>query len=200
MERSEILRFLKSRVSEVRFNHCLGVEATARQLAAGFGVTAELLSPAALLHDLCREYQTDLLLKLATKFGIVIDNIERVEPLLLHGPVAAVLARKELGLEQPEILEAITYHITGGPGLSPLAQLIFVADLIEPGRQFPTVQQLRAAALELTSQQLLLLIYNHTIEYLIRQGYLIHPRTVMGRNELIQKGVSLTDGITENRA
>ncbi|HYH02437.1 MAG TPA: bis(5'-nucleosyl)-tetraphosphatase (symmetrical) YqeK [Bacillota bacterium] len=200
LERIEIIRVLRSRVSENRFQHCLGVEAIALQLATRFGVSETLVSPAALLHDLCREYPADLLLKLATKFDIVIDNIELDEPMLLHGVVGAMLARDELGIKEPLILEAITYHITGAPQLSALGQLIFVADMIEPGRKFKLAEQLRRAAFEIAPEQLLLKIYNHTIEYLIRRGYTIHPRTVAGRNELIQKGVLLTDGTgtTEN--
>lgn len=194
MERNEIIKILRSRVSENRFQHCLGVETIALQLAPKFGVSAALVSPAALLHDLCREYPADLLLKLATKFDIVIDKIERDEPMLLHGAVGAMLTRDELGITEPSILEAITYHITGAPGLSRLGQLIFVADMIEPGRKFKLAEQLRKAAFELTPDRLILKIYNHTIEYLIRRNYTIHPLTVAGRNELIQKGVLLADG------
>lgn len=187
MERNEILNVLRSRVSSARFEHCLGVEAIALQLASRFGVAAQKVSPAALLHDLCREYAPDFLLKLAGKFDIVIDNIELAEPVLLHGPVASALVRDELQIGDPEILEAIAFHITGGPGLNPLAQLVFVADLIEPGRTFPMAEQLRQAAFTLPPGQLVLQVYNHTIEYLIRQGYLIHPKTVAGRNEYLRE-------------
>jgi predicted HD superfamily hydrolase involved in NAD metabolism len=191
MERTEVLRILSSQVSERRLRHCLGVETTALQLADRFGAPAHLVSAAALFHDLCREYSPDLLLQLAGKFGIVIDDIERQEPMLLHGAVAAVRLQREWGLTEPEVLEAVTFHITGAAGLAPLARLIFIADLIEPGRTLPVACKLRRLATAVAPEQLLLLTYNRTIHYLIEAGYAIHPRTVAGRNELIQKGVKV---------
>jgi predicted HD superfamily hydrolase involved in NAD metabolism len=189
MERTEILQILSLQVSERRLRHCLGVEAIALQLAERFGAPPELVPAAALFHDLCREYSADSLLQLAGKFGIVIDDIERREPLLLHGAVAAALLQRQWGLTEPEVLEAVTFHITGAEGLSPLARLIFVADLIEPGRTIAVAQELRRLAETLTPDRLLLMTYNRTIHYLIEAGYAIHPRTIAGRNQLIKKGV-----------
>jgi predicted HD superfamily hydrolase involved in NAD metabolism len=188
MEHHQILEILRSRVSEGRLRHCLGVETVALQLAERFGAPLELVPAAALFHDVCREEPPDLLLKLASKFGIVIDDIERDEPLLLHGAVGAALIREEFGLTEPDLLEAVTFHITGAPRLSPLARLIFVADSIEPGRNYPRVEQLRDEARTITPDHILLHIYNQTIVYLLKAGYLIHPRTVAGRNELLKKG------------
>ena len=134
MKRTEILNFLSNHVSKPRLEHCLRVEETALTFAPRFNVNPDLVVPAALLHDLCREYKPDLLLKLAINFGIVIDDIEYEEPLLLHGFVAASLAREELKILEPTVLEAISFHITGAAGVSSLAKLIFIADFIEPGR------------------------------------------------------------------
>jgi len=189
MNRNEIIKLLTETLSKNRLNHCLRVEAMGLELASHFQTTPELVSPAALLHDLCREYNRDKLLKLAAYFGIVVDDIEKVEPLLLHGSVAAAVAKTNLNIDNPLVLEAIEFHITGAPGVSPLAKLIFVADCIEPGRTFEQARILREQALKLSPDQLVLKVYNRTIEYVVNQGYLIHPRTVAGRNELIMKGV-----------
>jgi predicted HD superfamily hydrolase involved in NAD metabolism len=193
LERHQIIAFLSARLSEARLNHCLRVEEVALQLAERFGAPAEWVSPAALLHDVCREEPPDLLLKLASKFDIVISDIERAEPLLLHGAVGAALIREEFGFTEPALLEAVAFHITGAPRLSPLAKLVFVADSIEPGRNYPRAQQLREEALQVAPDCLLLHIYDQTIMYLIKDKYWIHPRTVAARNELLKKGVlSLT--------
>lgn len=189
MQRVELIKVLANNLSEPRLNHCLRVEAMALELASHFQTPPELVSPAALLHDLCREYDRDKLLKLAGNFGIVIDDIEKQEPLLLHGSVAAAIVKDTLGIDHPMILEAINYHITGGPGLSPLADLIFVADFIEPGRTFEQARIIREQAFKLSPAEILLKVFNRTIEYVIRQGFLIHPRSVAGRNELVMKGV-----------
>lgn len=189
MNRNEIIKILTETLSKDRLNHCLRVETMALELASHFQTTPELVSPAALLHDLCREYNRDKLLKLAAYFGIVVDDIEKAEPLLLHGSVAAVIAKTSMNIDNPLVLEAIEFHITGAPGVSHLANLIFVADFIEPGRTFEQAQILREQALELSPDQLVLKVFNRTIQYVLKQGYLIHPRSVAGRNELIMKGV-----------
>lgn len=189
MNRDQIVAYLKNRLSEPRFKHCLGVESVSLKLAARFGVDPEQVSYAALLHDLCREYQPDSLLKLAINFGIVIDDIEKSEPLLLHGAVGAGLAHRELGIDNPVILEAITYHITGAAGVGPLARLIFIGDFIEPGRTFEQARILRDEADKLSPDQLLLMVYNRTITYVINRNYLLHPRSLEGRNELIRKTI-----------
>jgi predicted HD superfamily hydrolase involved in NAD metabolism len=189
MDRTQIINKLSQQVSEKRLAHCLRVESIAQKLAPKLGIAANLVTPAALLHDLCREYTEDLLLKLAGNFGIVIDDIERAEPILLHGVVAAVLARQELAIDHPDILEAISLHITGGPGVCALTKLIYIADFIEPGRLYPDATILREVALEIDAEQLLLRVYNRTLDFLVRKNYLIHPRGIAGRNELIMKGI-----------
>lgn len=191
MKRENILNYLRSQVSLLRFKHCLGVEEVAVKLAPGFGVKKTVAATAALLHDVCREYSPELLLKLASKFDILIDDIEREEPLLLHGFVGSALVRSELGIDDPDILEAISYHITGNSGLAAPARLLFAADFIEPGRTFPIAKLIREEALQLTPDQLLLKIYNFTLHYVIDRGYLIHPRSVAGRNEILKKGIKI---------
>jgi predicted HD superfamily hydrolase involved in NAD metabolism len=189
MDRIEILDLLSRNVSSARLNHCIQVEETALTLAPRFNVAPDLVIPAALLHDLCREYKPDLLLKLAVNFGIVIDDIEKIEPLLLHGFVAASLVKENLKITDPLVLEAISFHITGAPGISPLAKLIFIADFVEPGRSYEQAKVLRESAPVIDPEVLLLKVYNRTIFYVLNHGYLIHPRSILGRNELIRKGV-----------
>lgn len=159
-------------------------------MASRFGVDPQEASSAALLHDLCREYSPDLLLKLAAKFDIVIDSVQAAEPLLLHGLVASRLAEDELNVKNPDVLEAIAFHITGGPDISSLARLIFIADFIEPGRTCEEARRLRDQAFVLMPEKLLLEVYNCTLSFVLKKGYLIHPLSLNGRNELLLKGAT----------
>jgi len=188
-ERDQIIAFLSRHISGERLKHCERVEKAALELAGKFGVDPVKVTAAALLHDVCRECSPDLLLQLAFKFDILIDDIQRAEPLLLHGLVGAALVREELGIRDESVLEAIRYHITGAPGIGPLAQLIFVGDFIEPGRTFEASRILREKAPGWEPEQILMYVYNQTLRYVIERDYLAHPDTVMGRNELIRKGV-----------
>jgi predicted HD superfamily hydrolase involved in NAD metabolism len=188
MERERLLQLVQTSISPERYQHTLRVEEIALELAPHFQVAASTLCQAVILHDWYRETAPDLLLKLAGDFGIVIDDLERAEPLLLHGAIAAAQAGR-LGISDQEVLEAIAKHITGGAGLSRMAQLLFVADAIEPGRYYPEARALRETAQTMTPEELLLAVYNQTVIYLLQNNYPLHPRTVAGRNELIMKGI-----------
>jgi predicted HD superfamily hydrolase involved in NAD metabolism len=190
MEREYLLQLVQKEISPERYQHTLRVETIALEFAPRFRVAAPALSQAAILHDWCRETAPDLLLKLAGDFGIVIDDLEQAEPLLLHAAVAAAQAGR-LGISDYEVLEAIANHITGGAGICRMAQLLFIADSIEPGRDYPAARMLRETARTMTLEEMLLAVYNQTVVYLMQNNYPLHPRTVAGRNELIMKGIIL---------
>lgn len=184
-KRSEIIACIEQRLSPQRFQHSLGVEKFAVEHCERLGINRESASTAALLHDFCREYPPQQLLQTAIQLGLPVDDVERAEPILLHGAVGAVEAAARFAITDSAIIEAITYHITGGPQINPLAKLIFISDSLEPGRQFPGVDEMRAAANVLDLQQLTLLVYDRTLQYLTDKGYTVHPRTIAGRDEII---------------
>src|SRR5919112_895931 len=73
-------------------------------------------------------------LRVAKEWDLPVGEPERQSPKLLHGPVAAELSRRELGVEDADILEAIRVHTVGRPQMGPLALVLYVADKIEPAR------------------------------------------------------------------
>ena len=172
----------------------MGVAETAGQLAMTNGVDPERARIAGLLHDYAREIAPARLLLLAADYGLEVDAIEAREPLLLHGKVGAALAREEFGIKDAEILEAIINHITGTPGMTMLQQLIFLADFIEPGRLFPAAARARDAA-KSDIPGALLIVFDAVITYVVLGGYLLHPRTVAARNDLLLRVACSMDGV-----
>jgi predicted HD superfamily hydrolase involved in NAD metabolism len=146
LERAEA--FARSRLSERRLEHTLRVAETAEDLALDHGLEGDRARLAALLHDAAREMGPEEFLYLADKWHLQVGDPERQSPKLLHGPVAAELARRELGIDDEEVLEAIMAHTTGKPGMEPLALVLYVADKIEPARDYPSVGRLRTLARE----------------------------------------------------
>ncbi|MDP8901460.1 MAG: bis(5'-nucleosyl)-tetraphosphatase (symmetrical) YqeK [Actinomycetota bacterium] len=138
--------FARERLSAKRYGHTLRVAETAEDLARAHGVEPERARLAALLHDAARERSSGEFLGLAEDLGLGVGKPERESPKLLHGPVAAELARRELGLEDGEILDAVREHTTGRPGMGPLSLVLYVADKIEPARDYPSVENLRRMA------------------------------------------------------
>ncbi|CAA9492870.1 MAG: Hydrolase (HAD superfamily), YqeK [uncultured Rubrobacteraceae bacterium] len=138
--------FARERLSAKRYGHTLRVAKTAEVLAHAHGLDPARARLAALLHDAARETPSEEFLGLAEDLGLSVGEPERESPKLLHGPVAAELARRELGVEDEGVLEAIRDHTTGRPGMSSLSLVLYVADKIEPARGYPSVDNLRRLA------------------------------------------------------
>jgi predicted HD superfamily hydrolase involved in NAD metabolism len=140
--------FARESLSENRYGHTLRVADTAESLARKHGLDPDRTRLAALLHDASRDTEPERFLRLAEEWDLPVDEPERESPKLLHGPVAAELARRELGVEDEEVLAAIRAHTVGAAGMGPLALALYVADKIEPARDYPSVGRIRGLAQE----------------------------------------------------
>ena len=138
--------FARERLSEKRYDHTARVADTAEDLARIHGLDLARTRLAALLHDAARETEPDEYLRLAEEWSLPVGEPERQSPKLLHGPVAAELGRRELGVEDEEVLEAVRVHTVGAAGMGPLALALYVADKIEPARDYPSVGRIRDLA------------------------------------------------------
>lgn len=182
----EMIAELAKRLSPKRFSHSIGVSETAEWLAARFHCDIEKAKIAGLLHDLAREVPMNELLPRTQAFGIVMSDVEQAEPVLLHALLGAKLAQVEFGIADAEILQAIILHTTGGLGMTTLDKIIYLADVIEPGRGFKGVNQIREVA-QIDLDKALLVALDQSIEYLVKRRGLIHPATIAARNEILLK-------------
>jgi predicted HD superfamily hydrolase involved in NAD metabolism len=138
--------FARERLSEKRYGHTVRVADTAESLARKHGLDPAQTRLAALLHDAARETEPDEFLRLAKEWNLSVGEPERQSPKLLHGPVAAELAQRELGVADEEVLAAIRVHTIGAAQMGPLALALYVADKIEPARDYPSVGKIRDLA------------------------------------------------------
>lgn len=132
-------------------------------------------------HDLAREMSRPALLAEAERYTIPVDDFEWDEPVLLHGPVAAVWLQAA-GIGGPTVWEAIRFHTTAGPDLSLLAKALFIADGVEPGRNFPERAMLEALAFKNLDAAYYTLI-RHTVDYLKSRRLAPHPRMLAALRE-----------------
>lgn len=137
-------------------------------------------------HDLYRAHADADLLGLAEQLAIPVSAAERAVPMLLHGPVAAVMAEAEWGVTDAEVLEAIRWHTTGRASLSALAMTVFLADKIEPEkvRADPGLLPIRRLA-ERGPEAALLAYLERQIARQISTGGVLHPASVEARNALL---------------
>ena len=138
--RSEVMPYLSSN----RIAHVAGCESEAVLLAMQYGEDADSAAEAAILHDITKRLSFDEHLKLCEKYDIVCDKSELENEKLLHAITGAALARDLFGVSD-EIYSAIRYHTTGKPDMTLLEKIIYLADYIEPTRDFDGVEALREA-------------------------------------------------------
>lgn len=183
----EILQKLTLQLSAKRLKHSLGVSQTAEVLTQRFGADTNKAKIAGILHDCAKEMKSRDLLAMANSAGIVIDFIEKEVPVLLHAKMGAHLAKVEYGILDEDILQAICLHTVGGPEMTTLDKIIYLADFIEPNRSFSGVEKLRKIVEKATLDEALLAAYDQSIAFVIDTGGLLHPATVSGRNRLLIK-------------
>ncbi|ELR96475.1 bis(5'-nucleosyl)-tetraphosphatase (symmetrical) YqeK [Gloeocapsa sp. PCC 73106] len=180
--RERVISWLTENVSKQRLSHIIGVEQMARELARLHSLDEEKAAIAGLMHDLAKFFPPDILLEIAQTHQITIDPICLVNPHLLHADVSAIVAQQEFGIEDPEILSAISNHTLGQVNMSDLACVVFVADALEPNRgQTPELEKMRQTSRE-NLYQGVVQTCDYSLKYLINSWRTIHPRTVMTRN------------------
>lgn len=126
----EIRQELDRRLTEKRRNHCFNVSEWAGKIATYSGYSKEKAELAGLLHDVAKQIPVDQLLEMALANGLALTSAERGNPHSLHGRVGAVIAEKEFGVTDKEVLDSIAYH-SGRPGMGKLEKIIFLSDYMQ---------------------------------------------------------------------
>ena len=181
----DMRKLLKERLKPGRYEHSRGVEETSAELAGRFGVDEERARIAGLLHDCAREFPNEALPLEAERRGIPIGTTEHAMPLLLHAYIGARLAGELYGVDDDGICQAIWRHTVGGAGMTKLDKIVYYADMIEPGRDYPEVAHLRRLAKEASLDDMLLSGLSASIQFVVQKGHLVHPDTVTARNEIL---------------
>lgn len=184
--------WLQARLSHERYEHSLGAHDKAVELADKFRLPAEDRERAAvagLLHDAAKLMSPQDLLAYCDQHGIELDPLDRETPQTLHPYAGADIVRRELGIEDPVILNAIRYHTTGRPDMSAVEKIVYIADKIEGNTRNPLYIQRMTASLDFQKPESLdltvLFILDSTIQFLIEKHQLIHPRTLEARNDIV---------------
>jgi len=170
---SLMLRMLKPK----RLTHSLEVADASVEMGRIFDGDTHKLAIAGLLHDGAKELGDERLLTLAEAHDLFSDQVEKDSPFLLHGPVASWLAAREWGIDDPVVLESIRLHTTGAAGMSKEACIVFLADLIEPGRHYTGVEVLRRLCRE-DLKAAMIEALEQTLEYLERAQRPLHGGTM----------------------
>lgn len=131
-----------SMIRAKRIPHVRGCEEEAVRLARRWGAEEDAARAGAILHDCTKYLDLEEQLSLCAKYGIILDDLERVAVKLLHAKTGAAIARWEYGMP-PEVCDAICWHTTGRADMTTLEKILYIADYMEPTRDFDGVERLR---------------------------------------------------------
>ncbi|WP_390407032.1 bis(5'-nucleosyl)-tetraphosphatase (symmetrical) YqeK [Lacticaseibacillus jixiensis] len=182
--RQEILALLHNRLNQERFEHCLRVEETARELAERFGEDVDRAGLAGLLHDYAKQVPIADYIDVIKRNGFDLKLLKYNRG-VWHGMVGTWFIKQEVGVTDHLVIQAIERHTTGDPQMTTLDQIIFVADFIEPARDLPIEAKAREAA-KTSMREATLIELENTLTYLIGKRQVVYPKTLLTYNAFIQ--------------
>jgi nicotinate-nucleotide adenylyltransferase len=160
----------------------------------------QMLRAAALLHDITKEYNTEIQIELCKKYGIELKDTDVYAPKTLHARTAAAMIPENYPeFNDAELIGCVRWHTTGRAGMSICEKLVYLADYIDMSRTFPDCVALRemfwgadpasmdADAREAHLRKVLLSSYDRTVLALLEEGALISHETMLARNELVEQ-------------
>ncbi len=182
--REELEKFMQDNLKPSRYEHSLGVEKMATELAEIYGADVEKAAFAGRYHDIAKcfdKHTTNLCIKKYDLDRKYMDN-----PALAHSKIAAAILEHEYGVVDEDILNAVRSHTTGRVEMSLLEEIVYVADAIEENRNYPELKQLQDEArhnLDLAC----LHIMNFAVQMIMEKGNEIDEDTLDAREYIKER-------------
>ena len=184
---NELKEIVKSKMSLKRFTHTLGVVEMSEKLAKIYNADIEKCKVAALLHDICKEMDMEYIKNICkNNFMNELSEEDLENNEILHGFAGAYYVKTELGINDKEILNAIKYHTVGAKNMTLVEKIVYIADAIEYGRNYPSVVEIREETFKNLDKGILMEIV-HKEKYLKSIGKKSHPNTDKFKKEILKE-------------
>jgi len=183
-DRENLIQQVREQMTEHRFIHTLGVAQAAEALAKQYGADPKEADLAGILHDYCKFWERAKMAEIIQKEESIPSELLRYDKELWHAPVGAYIVERDLGVTNSMVLDAIRYHTSGRKNMTLLDKILWLADYIEPGRQFPGVEEIRELARRNLNEALAKALGN-TLMFLVKQNKRIYPLTVEAYNGIL---------------
>ena len=183
----QFIEIIRARLSDYRFRHSLCVADEAKRLAMRYGADPEKAYTAGILHDIMKDTDGATQRQLFDQYGIVLDDIETVSPMLWHAHSGELFIRHILGVYDEDVLQAVRYHTTGRANMSVLEKVVFVADFTSADRNYPDVDVMRSKA-DHSLDEAIRYGVEYTIHSLTEEGRTVHPDTLDLYNDIVLSG------------
>ncbi|WP_125590374.1 bis(5'-nucleosyl)-tetraphosphatase (symmetrical) YqeK [Companilactobacillus jidongensis] len=185
-DREAVVNRMQKQMSDFRYTHCLRVEEVSRGLAAEYGADVEKAGLAGLLHDYAKERSDQEFID-EIKSKHLDPDLLNYNNAIWHGIVGAEIIKDELNIADEDVLNAIRRHTVGSTNMTQVDKCVFVADFIEPQRDFPGIDEARKYA-EKSLDSAVTYELKHSIEHLVDNNREIYPATFDSYNYWISKG------------
>jgi len=200
---AEYLSFLERSLTPGRLQHSLGGMQWMGVLSDIDSLAPETALVTGMLHDAAKDLDERQQQQIVVEAGIELQYpCDQDYVLYLHGPVGAYFVRRELGVTDPAILDAITMHTYYSYEASfhaPLVWCLRFADILEPWRDWSRVSWLREAAPRLRQaayagqmREAALIQLDTLISWFEQDGKPIHPNMRRAQKELTANSLELT--------
>ena len=184
---NELKEIVKSKMNLKRFTHTLGVVEMSEKLAKIYNADIEKCKVAALLHDICKEMDMEYIKNICkNNFMNELSEEDLENNEILHGFAGAYYVKNELGVNDKEILNAIKYHTIGAKNMTLVEKIVYIADAIEYGRNYPSVVEIREETFKNLDKGILMEI-EHKEKYLESIGKKSHPNTYKFKKEILKE-------------
>ena len=181
---ARINKDIKTKLSEDRYIHSIGVMEKAEELALHYGLDTRKARLIGLAHDIAKQMTIEEIEEYIGEYGIELDEVERINTSLIHAKIGADICKREYDFDD-EMVNAIKYHTTGRPEMSLMEKIIFIADKIEENRNYIGIERRRKLALE-DIDEVIIETIDYTTQYCIEKKDLIHPNSINARNYLLK--------------
>lgn len=176
----QVIDYLKNNLKPKRLKHVFGVADSIDALAVKYGIDREKARFSALYHDILKENSAIRLIEYIRENGEDPGELLHASK-VLHSQAGAIFARVEGGILDEDILNAIRYHTTGREEMSTLEKILYLADVIEAGRDYEGVDRLRDLSMKDLDLAMLHAL-NSSLRFLEERNEYILISSVRARN------------------
>ncbi len=184
--KEKALQDLKNNSSKTRYEHSLAVGKKAKELAEIHCEDTEKAYLAGIFHDFAKYMKQEEANKILIEMGVT-DEFLLNDSRLAHGQIGAYILEKDYGLKDKEILSAISKHTFGDVNMTKLDMIVYIADAIEPNRDYPSVEKLRKLA-DNNLEEACFEYLKHNFKYLLQEDRKIYTKSVEMYNLMLERG------------
>ena len=141
----EIKKDVRKNLKDYRYNHSISVMEEAASLAKHYNANIEKAMLCGLTHDMCKEFTDKENEEFIEKHNLSKELLKPENKNMIHGIFASIIVKEKYHFTDDMIL-AIKYHTTGYPHMDLLAKIVYLADKIEKGKDYPLIEEERTLA------------------------------------------------------